>query len=128
MPLPSVFIPTLNMARDSNMVVPDINIWRMEQCYVICYIHVFITSALCGDYVIVGVCPSVCLLVCEEWNSKTSRWIFFKFSHIVHIMLSNRWLNFVDVNVTIAYFKITLKFMGPLAWRGFVLCECKSRL
>ena len=35
-------------------------------------------------------------------------------------------IKFGDVNVTVAYSKATLKFMGPLAWRRSALCECYS--
>ena len=38
------------------------------------------------------------LFVCEQHNSKTYLWISFKFSHIVHIYLSNSWLNFGSPN------------------------------
>ena len=47
------------------------------------------------------------LFVCEQHNSKTYWWIFFKFSCIVYICLSKSWLNFGDANVTVAYFKAT---------------------
>ena len=72
------------------------------------------------------VCLSICLFVCEQHNSKSYWWIFFQFSNIVHKCLSKSWLNFGDVNVTVAYYKATLKFMGPLAWRRSALCECNS--
>ena len=34
------------------------------------------------------ICLSICPSVCEQRNSKTYSWIFFKFSHVVKIYLS----------------------------------------
>ena len=61
-----------------------------------------------------SVCLFVTLLTCEQRNQKIYCWIFFKFSHIIYICLSKSRLNFGDANVTVAYFKATLRFMGPL--------------
>ena len=38
-----------------------------------------------GGYISNEVCPSVCLFVSEQRNSKSYEWIFFKFSASVHI-------------------------------------------
>ena len=60
---------------------------------------------------------SVRLLVCMFVKSVIQKLIdrfSSKFSHIVYIRLSKSWLNVGDANVTLAYFKSTLKFMGPL--------------
>ena len=71
-----------------------------------------------------SVCLLVCWFVCEQCKLKTYWWIFLKFSHIVYMWLSKSWLNFGDVNVTVAYFKATLKLMGLLSgWRS-ALYEC----
>ena len=67
---------------------------------------------------------SVCFFLSEQRNSLTYWWILFNFSHIIHICLSKSWLHFGDVNVTIAYFKATLAFMGPLPGRRSALSEC----
>ena len=71
--------------------------------------------------------PSLCLFVflSEQRNSLTW-WLFFNFSHIVHIWLSKSGLHVRDVNVTIVYFKATLTFMGFLSGRRSALYECKS--
>ena len=73
-----------------------------------------------------SVCPSVSFFVCEQHNSKTYWWIFFQFSHIVYICLSKRWINFGNANVTVAYFKATLYFMGPLPGQRSALYEGNS--
>ena len=92
------------------------------------YLH--FPSALLGCYVIVGVCPSVCLSVffflSERRNSLTYWWIFCNFSHIIHICLSKSWWHIWDVNVIIAYFKATLTFMGPRPGRRSAFYECNS--
>ena len=49
----------------------------------------------------------ICFFLSEQRNSLTYCWIFFSFSHIVHICLSKSWLHFGDVNVTIACFEAT---------------------
>ena len=73
---------------------------------------------------------SVCLFFCfyrsEQCNSLTYWWIFFNFSHIVLICLNKSSLHFRDVNDTIAYFKASLTFMGPLPRRRSTLYECNS--
>ena len=107
---------------------------------------------------------SVRLFFCEQHNSKTHLWIFFKFSHIVHIYWLNwfgltgllfklftkiwqkfsPWISIAshhhscsqetlaplfslwDVDVTIAYFKATLTFIGPLLGQRSVLYKCNS--
>ena len=81
----------------------------------------------------IGVCLLVSLFfslfVSEQHNSKTYGWIFFKFSHIVYIIICLSKIsdkNFADVNVTVAYSKATLKFMGPLPGRRSVFYECNS--
>ena len=57
------------------------------------------------------------LLLCKQCNSKTYWWVFFKFSYIC---LSKRWLNFGYAHVTVAYFKVTLKFTVHLSGRRSV--------
>ena len=101
-------------------------------CKYHCYLKIYGASGLAirRGYVIIGVFPSahmsVCLFFCEQRNSQTYWWIFFKYPHIVHICLSKSWLNFAqsDVNVTVAYCNAPLKFMGRLAWQGSTICEC----
>ena len=80
-----------------------------------------ITSALRRGYVSAGVCPSVRLFLCLLVNNVTQ-----KFSYIVYISVSKSWLNYGDANVTVAYFKATLNFMGPLPGRRSVLYEYNS--
>ena len=79
---------------------------------------------------VVGVCPSLCLFLCfflfEQRNLLTYWGIFVEVSNIIYICLRKSWLHFGDVNVTVAYFKIALKFMGPLPRRRSELYECNS--
>ena len=94
------------------------------QSSVIGPLPLFIISALRG-YIIVGISPSVCLFVNSAIQKPIDRFSS-NFAHCPHMLKSKSWLNFADVNVTVAYFKATLKFMGPLSWRRSALCEYSS--
>ena len=60
--------------------------------------HVVIRTLTNETFAIAVICLSVgllvCLFVCEQYNSKTSGWISFKFPYILHIYFSKSSFNF----------------------------------
>ena len=74
-----------------------------------------------------SICPCVCLFVCEQDNSKSYGWIFFKFSHILHKCLSRSWI-LVDLTGLIyqLFTKIWQKFFFGFILRAKITLDCSQ--